>query len=260
MRGSTLFVPGESGLHKLHPLTKLFLSLLFLVLAAILPSLLWLLVAFFLLLVPVAIWGQLLTALFRSSLAVIIPFVISLSVIQGFFTPGETPLLNLGSFVFTLEGWFAGLAVAARILLAIAGVLLMMLSTRPDQLMLALQNAGLPDSVAYIVLTAIQIFPRFQEKAQIILEAQQARGLAIRVNFFKRVRLLVPLLGPLVLSSIVDVEERALALEARAFSRPGRKTSLIVLRDSVGQRVARWAMVMLMISFVSFRIWFTIKP
>ena len=218
MRGNSLFVPGDSGLHRLHPLTKLILSLFFLVLAATLPSLPWLLTAFVLLL-PLAIWGGLLRPLLKSSLAVIIPFVISLSIIQGFFTPGETQLFKLGDFVFTLEGWLAGLKVASQLLLAISGALLMMLSTRPDQLMLALTNAGLPGSLAYIVLTAIQIFPRFQERAQVILEAQQARGLEINVNIFKRIRLLVPLLGPLVLSSIVDVEERAMALEARIQSR-----------------------------------------
>ena len=131
----------------------------------------------------------------------------------------------------------------------------MMLSTRPDQLMLALTNAGLPGSLAYIVLTAIQIFPRFQERAQVILEAQQARGLEINVNIFKRIRLLVPLLGPLVLSSIVDVEERAMALEARAFSRAGKKTSLLVLKDSGWQRTTRWCLVLLMIALIGFRVW-----
>lgn len=255
-----LFVHGESGLHKLHPLTKLFLSLFFLALAATLPSLQWLLIAFTFLLVPLAVWGGLGKALFKNTLVVIIPFVISLSVVQGFFTPGKTSLFHIGSFVFTLEGWLAGLEVAARILLAIGGVLLMMLSSRPDHLMLALQYAGLHGSVAYIILTAIQIFPRFQEKAQIILEAQQARGLEIRVNFVRRVRLLVPLLGPLVLGSIVDVEERAMALEARAFSRPGRKTSLIVLRDSGAQRFARWGIVLLILTLIAFRLWTAIYP
>lgn len=258
MRGTTLFVPGTSGLHNLHPLTKLFLSLFLLVLAATLPSLQWLLVAFAIFIIPLAIWGRLSKPLFRSGVAVLLPFVISLSVVQGFFTPGETALFRIGSFVFTLEGWLAGLTVAARILLAIGGALLMMLSTRPDQLMLALTNAGLPGSVAYIILTAIQIFPRFQERAQIILEAQQARGLETKVNLFKRVSLLVPLVGPLVLSSIIETEERAMALEARAFSRPGRRTSLLILKDSAWQRVARWLLVLLMVAAIAYRVWQTV--
>ena len=254
MRG-TLFVPGNSGLHGLHPLTKLALAFVFLVLAATLPGLIFLVSAFVLLLVPLAAWGGLLRQFIRSCLNVITPFIISLSIIQGFFTPGQTILFQIGSFEFTLEGWLAGLAFAARILLAVGGALLLMLSTRPDMLMLALTQSGFPPSLAYVMLTSIQIFPRFQERAQVILEAQQARGLEIHVNIIKRLRLLVPLVGPLVLSSIVDVEERAMALEARAFSRSGRKSSLLVLRDSGWQRVLRWSLFALAFVLVGVRFW-----
>jgi energy-coupling factor transport system permease protein len=130
-----------------------------------------------------------------------------------------------------------------------------MMSTRPDWLMLALTEIGLPGSVAYVVLTAIQIFPRFQERAQVILEAQQARGLEIKVNMFRRLRLLVPLMGPLVLSSIVDTEERAMALEARAFSRPGKKTSLLLLKDSLWQRIARWILMLIAFVLIALSLW-----
>jgi energy-coupling factor transport system permease protein len=255
MRGTTLFFPGDSWLHRLHPLTKLALTLFFLVLASILPDLIWLMLAFLFLQMPLVMIGGFLPPFFQRSLAVTAPFVISLSVIQGFFTPGHTELFHLGNFVFTLEGWLAGLTVAARILLALGGALLLMMSTRPDWLMLALTGVGLPGSVAYVVLTAIQIFPRFQERAQVILEAQQARGLEIKVNIFRRLRLLVPLMGPLVLSSIVDTEERAMALEARAFSRPGKKTSLLLLKDSVWQRISRWILMFIALVLIALSLW-----
>lgn len=254
MRGSTLFVPGQTVIHNLHPFTKLALTFLCLVLAGTLPSLPWLVICYATLL-PIAAIGRFLRPFLRRSLAVILPFVISLSVIQGFFTPGTTPLFHLGNFTFNLEGWLAGLTVAARILLALGGALLLMLSTRPDRLMLALTESGMPGSLAYVVLTAIQIFPRFQERAQVILEAQQSRGLEIRVNIFRRLGLLVPLMGPLVLSSIVDTEERAMALEARAFSRSGRKTSLQVLEDSLGQRIARWVIFFITFGLIALSIW-----
>lgn len=255
MRGNTLYLERNSGLHRLHPLTKLAFTVFFLICAATLPDLIWLLAAFALLLLPLAWWGQVFSHFVRSSLTVIIPFVISLSVIQGFFTGGETILFSIGSFAFTAEGWLAGLTVAGRILVALSGALLLMLSTRPDALMQALTQRGLPNSLAYIVLSAIQIFPTFQDRGQMILEAQQARGLETSGNLLRRLRLLVPLVGPLVLSSIVDVEERAMALEARAFSRPGRKTSLLVLQDSGGQRLLRWALVLAGLVLIILRLW-----
>lgn len=255
MRGSTLFFPGESWLHKLHPLTKFALTVLYLVFASTLPNLIWLTLAFLFLQVPLAMIGGFLRPFLQRGLAVMAPFVISLAIIQGFFTPGQTELFHLGNFVFTLEGLLAGLTVAARILVALGGALLLMMSTRPDWLMLALTENGLPGSVAYVVLTAIQIFPRFQERAQVILEAQQARGLEIKVNIFRRLRLLIPLMGPLVLSSIVDTEERAMALEARGFSSPGKKTSLLLLEDNSWQRISRWILILISLAMVALSLW-----
>ena len=180
--------------------------------------------------------------------------MLSLALIQGFFTLGDTTLFSLGSFTFTLEGLLSGLTVAARLLLALGGTLLLMLSTRPDKLVLALRERGLPNALGYIVLTALQIFPRFQERARVILDAQKARGLETEVNLLRRLRLLVPLIAPLILSSIVDVEERAMALEARAFNFSAPKTSLIELRDSSGQRAIRILLLLSMLALIALRL------
>jgi len=255
VRGNLLYLDKGSGLHQLHPLSKLAFTFFFLICAAALPGLDWLLAAYFFLLLPLAGWGQVTAPFLRSSWAVITPFVISLSLIQGFFTGGETVLFSLGRFAFTFEGWLAGLTVAARILVALGGALLLTLTTRPDALMQALTQRGLPNSLAYIVLSSIQIFPRFQDRAQLILQAQQARGLETGGNLVRRLKLLVPLSGPLILSSIVDVEERAMALEARGFSRPGRKTSLLVLRDSQAQRLLRFVLLLLGLGLITLRVW-----
>lgn len=255
MRGNTLFIPQKSGLHRLHPFTKLTITLFLLVCAATLPTLAWVLATFLVLECTLAWWGKILSPFVRACLGVITPFLISLTIIQGFFTGGETILFSIGPFDFTAEGGLAGLTMAARILLALGGALLMMQSTRPDALMLALTQRGLPSSLAYIVLSAVQLFPRFQEQTQIILDAQQSRGLETKVGLFRRVGLLVPLMGPLVLGSVVDVEERAMALEARGFSRPGHKTSLLVLTDSLGQRGLRIGLFIASVGLVIWRLW-----
>jgi energy-coupling factor transport system permease protein len=255
MSASTLYLERPSPLHRAHPLTKLALAGLFLALAITLPDIVWLLVAFALLMLPVSAVGGLLLPFLRSTFSVLWPFVLSLALIQGFFTPGATPLLQLGRFTMTIEGLLAGLTVAARLLLALGGTLLLMLSTRPDKLMLALRQRGLPQALAYIVLTALQIFPRFQERASVILDAQQARGLETEVNVFRRFGLLVPLVGPLILGSIVDVEERAMSLEARAFNYPAPKTSWLILEDSARQALLRTALLLAMLALVAWRIW-----
>ena len=51
---------------------------------------------------------------------------------------------------------------------------------------------------------------------------------------------MVPLAGPLVLGALTDVEEQTMALEARAFTAPGRRTVLRAFPDSSAQRLLRW--------------------
>ena len=121
--------------------------------------------------------------------------------------------------------------------------------------MIALDQRGAPKTLTYIVLATIQIAPRFQAKANTILDAQRARGLETQGSFGRRVRALVPLVVPLVLGSIIDIEERAMALDARAFSRTGQKTSLLVLHDSRAQAAARILLVLAVVLSIAAGIW-----
>ena len=52
----------------------------------------------------------------------------------------------------------------------------------------------------------------------------------------------------------MQIEERAIALEARAFSRPGKRTSFVALRDSRLQSILRWALVLGAVALIVTRI------
>lgn len=255
MRGGTIYIQGNSGLHKLHPLTKLAFSGLCFACAATLPSLPWLLAMFALVILPLAVWGRLTTAFLKACLLVVGPFLLSLAIIQGFFHGGETTLFQLGRFSYTLEGLMAGLLFAARLLVALGGTLLLMQSTDQAHLMQALTERGFPARIAYVVLTAIQIFPSFQDRAQVIMDAQQARGLELQTGTLNRARLLLPMVGPLILGSVMDVSERAMALEARGFSSPARKTSLHALADSRWQAALRLILLAAAFGLLAWRVW-----
>lgn len=75
-----------------------------------------------------------------------------------------------------------------------------------------------------------------------------------------RTRALLPVILPLLLGSIVDIEERAIALEVRAFGRPGPKTSLLVLHDTTWQRVVRWLLLLVCVGVVGWRIYMWLAP
>jgi energy-coupling factor transport system permease protein len=208
--------------------------------AVALPNLASLAAVYALALIPLALWGQVFGPFLRSSLRAITPFLISLVLIQGFFTPGRHVLLQLGPFAFTAEGLASALTFAGRIWIGLSSALLLMLTTRLDALMLALTQRGLSPQIAYIVVTALQLIPHFQVRAQTILDAQRSRGLVTEGGLRQRFRALQSLVLPLLLSSLLDSDKRALALEARGFRRPGPRTSWMFLRDSVLQQGLRW--------------------
>jgi len=123
-------------------------------------------------------------------------------------------------------------------------------TTRPDTLMISLAQRGLPAGLSYVVVSTLQIVPRFQARAAAILDAQRSRGLETEGSLLRRSRAILPLVAPLILSSLIDVEERALAVEARGFNHPGMKTSLVEIHGARWEGAARWAMVIAVVSLI----------
>lgn len=254
MSTPTLYLSRESRLHQLHPLTKLALIGVAIIAGATLPGPRWVLAVYVLFLVPLAAAGRVLTNFIRASMLLIWPFALSLFLIQGFFAPGEQLLLQLGPLTLKLEGILLALDYTARILVWLSAVVLLMLITRPDHLMLALTERGLPEQVGYIILTALQIIPRFQKRAETILDSQRARGLETEGNLIQRLRALIPLAAPLILSSILELDERAIALEARGFTRKGSRTSLTTLHDTSSQIALRWFLMIVILALIAARL------
>lgn len=250
----TLYTPRDSTLHAWHPLTTLTLVLCCAAAGVALPGIWPNFALFALVVLPLAAWGKLAGALLRGTWRIYWPFALSLLVIQGLFWSEGPVLAALGPLSLKTDGVLFALAMSGRILVLISSFLLLSLSTRPDALMNALTQRGFPHQLAYIVLSAIQIVPRFQAKAQTIIEAQQSRGLETEGRIWQRARALLPLIAPLLLSSLVDVEERAIALEARGFGRTNHRTSFMILTDTPRQRALRWTAVALVALLIAGRI------
>ena len=69
-----------------------------------------------------------------------------------------------------------------------------------------------------------------------------------------RLRGILPLVGPVIIGALTDVEERSLALESRAFSRPGRRHLLWAMADSGWQRAVRWTLLALLVAIAAARL------
>lgn len=250
----SLYRPGNSPLHQLNPLTKAALMFCCLGAAFGFPNPYWVVGYYLVVMLGLAAWGNMLKPFLIQSAKLILPFFLSLFIIQGFFYGGSTILLRLGPFSYSLEGMEVAFGFTVRILQAIGGMTLFIFSTRPDHLMLSLQKHGFPHQAMYLVVTTMQIIPQFQNKAVDILEAQQARGLETQGNFIVRLKALFPVVVPMILGSLIDIDERAIALESRAFSKGGPKTSLIEIPDSDLQKIIRWPLAAAGILLVIWRV------
>jgi energy-coupling factor transport system permease protein len=251
----SFFLDRASGLHALHPLTKLALVLALVVTVSTVRWF-WIAIALFVLVIlPLAAWGRILPELVRAVVTVVLPLAISLVLVQGFFFPGaQTVLWQVGPFGLKREGLEFAFVTATRLLVIAGAGLLLVYTTHPADLALALVQAGAPFALAFVAVSAIQLLPEMHARAQGILAAQQARGLEARGSLPIRVRAFMPLIGPLVYSSLESVQERALALDARAFRAARAKTSWRELLDTPAQRVGRLILVLYSVLLVGYAV------
>jgi energy-coupling factor transport system permease protein len=250
-----LYHERSSRIHRLDPLTKLTIAAFFPTAGLTLPGM-W--AAYWLVLfglIPLGLLGQVFRLLVHRTWRIVLPFAISLFLIQGFLWPGGTPLVRLGPLSLKEEGLQFTILSTGRVLIVVGSFLWLALTTRADFLMLALNQRGLPPSLTYLIVSSIQIIPGFQARAMAILDAQRSRGLEISGNILRRVRAVFPLVVPLILSSLIDVEERAMAIEARGFNHPGTKTSLVELKQSTWEIPLRWLLLIGMLGLIIFRVW-----
>lgn len=242
------FIAGSSWLHRRHPLTK-GLGLAFVLLSAfLLPPIALPVLTVGLLALAGAV--ALLRPLVR---AMRIPALLltSILVVNSLFYPGATDrLLELGPLAVTREGLTFGLVSAGRVLVAFLVSVLFLFTTLADDLLESMVARGASHRIAFVILSAVQMVPRMQARAASILDAQQARGLRIEGSLGRRLRALVPLIGPVLLGSLIDVRERTFALEARGFgARPGR-TAYRTVPDSRADRALRPALIVASVGVV----------
>jgi energy-coupling factor transport system permease protein len=246
----------DSFLHNLNPLTKIILALSIVLISIFSPWYWTSHVLLLLVIVPLGFVGKVAKEYFTSAIRLIIPAAGFIFLMQAFFQPiGQTDIFNFWFLHITQESLSYGFRIATRITVMISAFTLFLLTTHPSELMSDLTRRGLPPQFAYVIISTLQILPQMQAKAQTIIAAQQSRGLDTESTFLKRAGSVVPLVSPLVFGSLVEVEERAIAIEARGFTSKKEKTSLHEIPDSRLDQVIRWILVILVIISIALTIW-----
>ena len=226
------FKPGNGWLHQRSPFTKVLLLLACAVAAGTLPA--WLatpeggvmpapalpLLASALL--GLALAGGVGLELARATVTMALPLVVSMVAVNGLF--GGEASAAWGPFRWSTPAAVEALGLALRVVVVLESAVLVLLTTRPDLLLADLERRGLPHRLAYVLLASLQLIPTMQRRASEILEAQTSRGMPLGEGLGGRLRALLPMTGPLMLGAVSEVEERALALEARGFGAERRRT------------------------------------
>ena len=252
----SFYVKRDSALHHLNPLTKIILVLSIILVSFFNPWYWTSLILLLLVIMPLGFVGKVAREYFTSAIRLIIPAAGFIFFMQAFFQPiGHTIIFQFWFLNITQESLSFAFRIATRITVMISAFTLFLLTTHPSELMSDLTRRGLPPQFAYVIISTLQILPQMQAKAQTIIAAQQSRGLDTESTFSKRAGSVLPLVSPLVFGSLVEVEERAIAIEARGFTSKKVKTSLYEIPNSSLDKIIRWGLVILVIISIVLKIW-----
>lgn len=252
----SFYIHRDSSLHRLNPLTKLTIVLALILIAFLskwywAPHLLTLIAV-----VPLSFVGRVSREFFWTASRLILPTATFLFVMQSLFHPiGEENIFEFYFLGATRESVLYAFRNAVRIIVMVSAFTLFLLTTHPSELMTDLTRRGLPGQFAYVIISTLQILPQMIAKSQTIISAQRSRGLDTESSALKRAGAIVPLVGPLVFGSLVEVEERAIAIEARGFTSKNKKTSLHEIPDTSFDRSLRLGLAFVVIITISLNLW-----
>ncbi|MEO8228818.1 MAG: energy-coupling factor transporter transmembrane component T [Chloroflexota bacterium] len=253
VRLERLVPPTPSPYHQLNPLTKVVVATAGSIGAFILGGYVGP-IAIIVVMAVLAAWAAVVGPLARASLLLTLPIGISVVLVSVFTRAGTHVLFAIGPFDATVEGVDFAAQTLVRLFAISLSIGLFVLTTDPRALVFDFERRGISPRLAFVALATIEAVPTLIDRATVIGESQRARGLDTEGGIRARIRGLLPLIGPVIISSLTDVEERSLALESRAFSRPGRRHLLWAMADSGWERALRWTLLLALLAAIVARI------
>lgn len=195
----------------------------------------------------VAAVAQLFSKFAKFMIAFAIPITVMLLFIQGLYSPKNvTVIADFGFAQLGLEGVEYALKIVGTLLVFLGAFYLMTTTTYTGKLVAALVHSGMNMKIGYLILASLNVVPQMQRRMSIIQEAQTARGVETQGGILSRIKAYLPLLGPVVMSSFTDAQERGMTLETRGFGLKGVKPTTYV---AVERRTSDKVLKVLLICF-----------
>ena len=186
-----------------------------------------------------------------NSLGILIFFMF---LIQAVLIPSGEILYKIGFINVYKDGFYQALNFSSKLVAFTSAFILFFRVTTVKDFILSLENMGLHPKVTYVIMSTLQMIPEMKKEAGVISDAQKTRGVETEGNIFVRAKAFVPVLIPLVLSSIAKTEERAITLESRAFSSGAKKTRLYNIKKTKNDTIAIIILVVFLILCIGWRV------
>lgn len=237
------FIDTNSVLHKLDPRTKLLSLIAFIVFIFVAGNFISLgLLA--VLLFACIFTSKIPLKMYLKNLKAILPIIIITALLNVFYTDGGEVLIDWWIFTVTTGGVYRAIFMAVRIILLILSSAVLSYSTSPTSLTGAIESLlkplkliGLGNAVHTMAMTmtiALRFIPTLIEETEKIMNAQKARGANLDSgNILKRVKALLPILIPLLISSVRRAYELAEAMECRCYNGGEGRTKYRLMKYNV---------------------------
>ncbi len=163
--------------------------------------------------------------LFRS-LKALIPFLLMILLMNGLFFRGEEVLFEWHFICISREGISQGLSIALVMAELVMLSTVLQRTTTPLEITGAIVSMLSPlkklgvniDDFALTLSVAIQFIPVLPEESRMIIRAQNARGAKVNTgSLMQRIRSVIPLVIPIIISAFRRGDELSQALLARGY-------------------------------------------
>ena len=217
MKGFLEYVPGDSFLHKMNPVAKLIAAFL-LVIACFATSNFVLLAVVLAIDVFLAVQCNMVKQTIGLARAVAI-FSVLLAVIALLFTPQGDVLVALPWGYIGTGSVLAAVLIIVRLVACAVPLFLVFYVTKMNDMANSLVKVmHVPYKYAFTFMSTVHFIPVFMNDMAGIMEAQTARGVEFDGGLVKKIRLMVPLCVPLLVSSVRKTNSAAIAAEVRGFN------------------------------------------
>ena len=215
----------DTYLTRMHPFTKL-CYIFTAIVASLVAGKLWAFAAFIGISLVMLISGKIIRKVFPL-IAFSFTILITIFLIHGLFNhENATLLFAAGPLKFYQEGMLYALRISLNVLNMLLAFAVFVLTTRPVELVEDLERIGFSPKIGYVVSSVFQIVPQMSGTMNTIMDAQRSRGLETEGSLLTRAKSFLPLISPVVMSSLINTRERAIALEIRGFEAGQKKTYL----------------------------------